>query len=100
MNLSYEGLTNQHLYKLNLITEVFDDGKRYRDTNELTREGYEWFYAYTKLKNKRTKSYEGQGNLARMAETILFAIYVLVYIIAKRLSEKGSVEKPTKRKRR
>ncbi len=98
-NLSYAGLTNQHLYKLNLITEVFDDS-HLKDTNELTREGYEWFYAYTKLKNKKTKSYQGQGNLARMAETILFAIYVLIYIIAKRLSEKGSVAKPSKRKRR
>ena len=89
-NLGYEGIGDGHLYKLNLITEVFDDDT-YHDTKELTRAGYEWFYAYTKLKGKKLTQYQAKSQITRSLEGILGMVFLSFYLATQRLamSKKG-----------
>ena len=89
-NLGYEGIGDGHLYKLNLLTEVFDDAN-YHDRKELTRAGYEWFYAYTKLKGKKLTQFQAKSQITRSFEAILGMIFLSFYLLAQRLamSKKG-----------
>ena len=57
INFDDVGATDKHLYELGLITEVFDD-VHWHDTKALTRQGFEWFYAYTKLQGKKRDTTE------------------------------------------
>ena len=84
-NLGYEGIGDGHLYKLNLITEVFDDVD-YHDRKELTRAGYEWFYAYTKLKGKKLTQFQAKSQITRSFEAILGMIFLSFYLLAQRLA--------------
>ncbi|MBF85161.1 MAG: hypothetical protein CL489_11930 [Acidobacteria bacterium] len=93
LDLTFDDVSDQHLYSLDLITEVFDD-KKFRETNELTRQGYEWFFAYTKLKGKKLKAFQSKNAIQASIEAILFAMFVLVYVIAKRLTEGGTRSSP------
>tara|TARA_Y100000310_G_scaffold112634_1_gene111123 strand:+ start:319 stop:804 length:486 start_codon:yes stop_codon:yes gene_type:complete len=83
-NLGYEGLSDGHLYKLNLIMEVFDD-ETYHDKKELTRAGYEWLYAYTKLKGKKLTQYQAKGQIVRSLEAILGMIFLSFYLLTHKL---------------
>ena len=84
-NLGYEGIGDGHLYKLNLITEVFDDAD-YHDRKELTRAGYEWLYAYTKLKGKKLTQFQAKSQITRSFEAILGMIFLSFYLLAQRLA--------------
>ena len=83
-DLGYEGLSDGHLYKLNLIMEVFDD-ETYHDKKELTRAGYEWLYAYTKLKGKKLTQYQAKGQIVRSLEAILGMIFLSFYLLTHKL---------------
>ena len=83
-NLGYEGLSDGHLYKLNLIMEVFDD-ETYHDKKELTRAGCEWLYAYTKLKGKKLTQYQAKGQIVRSLEAILGMIFLSFYLLTHKL---------------
>lgn len=91
-NLGYEGLGDSHLYGLGLITEVFDDDT-YHDTKELTRAGYEWFYAYTKLKGKKLTSYQAKSQITRSFEAILGMIFLSFYLLAQRFAMSKGAKK-------
>ena len=84
-NLDFETLSDQHLYSLNLITEVFDD-ETFHDTKELTRAGVEWFYAYTKLKGKKLNKYQAKSQITRSFEAILQMVFVIFSLLAHSLS--------------
>ena len=84
-NLGYEGIGDGHLYKLNLITEVFDDAD-YHDRKELTRAGYEWLYAYTKLKGKKLSQFQAKSQITSSFEAILGMIFLSFYLLAQRLA--------------
>ena len=99
LDLTFDDVSDQHLYSLDLITEVFDD-KKFRETNELTRQGYEWFFAYTKLKGKKLKAFQSKNTIQASIEAILFAMFVLVYVIAKRLTEGGTRSSPKRGRKR
>ena len=83
-DLGYEGLSDGHLHKLNLIMEVFDD-ETYHDKKELTRAGYEWLYAYTKLKGKKLTQYQAKGQIVRSLEAILGMIFLSFYLLTHKL---------------
>ena len=82
--LGYETLGDRHLYHLDLLQEVFDD-ERYHDTKELTRRGYEWVYAYTKLKGTSIKKYGAKHPLTYYGETLLAAMVLVLVLIAEGL---------------
>ena len=84
-DLGFETLSDQHLYNLKLITEVFDD-ETFHDTKELTRAGVEWFYAYTKLKGKTLNKYQSKGQITRSFEAILQMVFVIFSLLAHSLS--------------
>lgn len=96
-DLGFEDLGDTHLYDLGLLTEVFDD-ETYHDTKELTREGYEWFYAYTKLKGKKLTQYQAKSQIKRSFEGILQMIFLSFYLIAHNLTM--SLDKKEKRRGR
>ena len=96
-NLGFEDLDDKQLYKLGLIKEVFDD-ETFHDTKALTREGYEWFYAYTKLKGKKLTQYQAKSQITRSIAATLQVIYLMFALIARNLTD--GLAKREKRKRR
>ena len=76
---------------------MFDD-ETYHDTKELTREGNEWFYAYTKLKGKKLTQYQAKSQIKRSFEGILQMIFLSFYLIAHNLTM--SLDKKEKRRGR
>ena len=78
VDLEFETLGDQHLYDLNLLVDVLDD-KTYHDKKELTRVGYEWIYAYTKLKGKKLTAYHAKNQITRSFEAILQMIFLCFY---------------------
>ena len=83
-DLEFEDLGNSHLYDLNLITEVFDD-ENFHDKKELTRAGYEWLYAYTKLKGKKLTQFGAKSQITRSFEAILGMTFLCFYLVAQNL---------------
>ena len=81
INFNDVGASDKHLYDLGLLTEVFDvyDGKA------LTRQGFEWFYAYTKLQGKKKGHYGAKNPIKILGKGIFTAIFVIFYLIAHRL---------------
>ena len=77
-------ITDKHLYDLGLITEVFDD-VNWHDTKELTRQGFEWFYAYTKLQGRKKGRYDGNSPIKMAVNGILGTIFIIFYILAHKL---------------
>tara|TARA_B100001245_G_scaffold145102_1_gene108311 strand:- start:3102 stop:3608 length:507 start_codon:yes stop_codon:yes gene_type:complete len=96
-NLGFSDLGDKELYKLGLIKEVFDD-ETFHDTKALTREGYEWLYAYTKLKGKKLTKYQAKGQITRSIEATMQVIFLMFALIAKNLTD--GLAKKEKRKRR
>ena len=96
-NLGFSDLDDKELYKLGLIKEVFDD-ESFHDTKALTREGYEWFYAYTKLKGKKLTQYQAKSQITRSIEATMQVIFLSFALLARNLTD--SLEKKEKRKRR
>ena len=76
--------SDRHLYDLGLITEVFDD-VHWHDTKELTRQGFEWFYAYTKLQGRKKGRYDGNSPIKMAVNGILGTIFIIFYILAHKL---------------
>jgi len=76
--------SDKHLYDLGLITEVFDD-VNWHDTKELTRQGFEWFYAYTKLQGRKKGRYDGNSPIKMAVNGILGTIFIIFYILAHKL---------------
>ena len=81
VDLEFETLGDQHLYDLNLLVDVLDD-KTYHDKKELTRVGYEWIYAYTKLKGKKLTAYHAKNQITRSFEAILQMIFLCFYSLS------------------
>ena len=84
INFDDVGATDKHLYELGLITEVFDD-VHWHDTKALTRQGFEWFYGYTKLQGKKKGHYGAKNPIKILGKGIFTAIFVIFYLIAHRL---------------
>ena len=80
-DLEFKDLGDSHLYELKMITEVFDDETN-RGKKELTREGYEWLYAYTKLKGKKLTSYQAKNQIVMTFEAILQMIFMCFYSLS------------------
>ena len=86
-DLGFETLSDQHLYAMNLLVDVLDDEPPYtRDRKELTRAGYEWFYAYTKLKGKKLNKYQAKSQITRSFEAILQMVFVIFSLLAHSLT--------------
>ena len=80
-DLEFKDLGDSHLYELKMITEVFDDETN-RGKKELTREGYEWIYAYTKLKGKRLSGFQARNQIRMTFEAILKMIFLCFYSLS------------------
>ena len=80
-DLEFKDLGDRHLYELKMIAEVYDD-KTSRGKKELTREGYEWLYAYTKLKGKKLTSYQAKNQIVMTFEAILQMIFMCFYSLS------------------
>ena len=95
-NLGFEDVDDKQLYKLGLVKEVFDD-ETFHDTKALTIEGYEWFYAYTKLKGKKLTQYQAKSQITRSIEATLQVIFLMFALIARNLTD--GLAKKEKRRR-
>tara|TARA_Y100001951_G_C11254155_1_gene248333 strand:+ start:308 stop:805 length:498 start_codon:yes stop_codon:yes gene_type:complete len=82
-NLGYETLGDSHLYNLNLLVDILDT--KFQGKKELTRIGYEWIYAYTKLKGKKLNKYQAKNQITRSFEAILGMIFVAFYLLSQSL---------------
>ena len=83
-DLEFETLGDTHLYDLHLLVDVLDE-ETYHDKKELTRAGYEWLYAYTKLKGKKLTQYQAKGQIVRSLEAILGMIFLSFYLLTHKL---------------
>jgi len=80
-DLEFETLGDTHLYDLHLLVDVLDE-ETYHDKKELTREGYEWIYAYTKLKGKRLSGFQARNQIRMTFEAILKMIFLCFYSLS------------------
>ena len=90
-NFSDIFINEKYFYKLGLFTEVFNDVYHSKITVKLTRQGYEWFHAYTKLRFKKRKHY-GNSAVRRWIGALASIIFACFYILALRLSGAGRDE--------
>ena len=81
--------SDRHLYDLGLITEVFDD-VHWHDTKELTRQGFEWFYAYTKLQGMKKNHFGAKSAIRMSVNGILSTIFIVFYLLAFKLDMRES----------
>lgn len=83
-NFSDIFINEKYFYKLGLFTEVFHDHYHRKITVKLTRQGYEWFYAYTKLRGKKKKHF-GNSVVRRWAGAMGSIIFALLYVLVIKL---------------
>ncbi len=83
-NFSDIFINEKYFYKLGLFTEVFSGRFHDKITIKLTRRGYEWFYAYTKLRGKKRKHY-GNSAVRRWAGAMGGIIFALLYVLVIKL---------------
>jgi hypothetical protein len=94
-DLGLETISDSNIYKLNIITDILDG--RYHRSHELTRIGYEWIYAYTKLKGKKLNHYHAKNQITRSFEAILGMILVVFYLLSQSIAMKLEKKKGGKK---